>query len=538
MVWIASCNRLTERSQIDLSQYPFLYQRVGQSNDTGENLVELITVGDIMPERQFIAGNTNTVLNRVEEDPFSKSGIWLRQADVTLGNLEGVFTQDDTKVIPSASGYDEYRLLIPSKYVKEIHNAGFDLLGLANNHALDLGSIGLENTMNLLNENGIQSFGIGSPYAEISPISMEINGIQLGFLAVNVVPLPEIGNQSVDKQPFNWDEDKVLTTIQKLRTRSDVVIVFIHWGFEYETRPDPMQVIIARKLNQAGADLVLGHHPHVVQGTQLFLESPNGIQNLPTFVAYSLGNFVFDQTDERAQQGLALRILIDKAGVYAVQGLPIQTGMNPLLLSVDDAADLLMRIKPELPNSAFSCTTISCQEIDSQAENTMGIPSLDAIDLTGDGKPETVTLINNRVSILQDGELAWQSPPEWQVLDMALGDPNNDGRYEVVLALMKSDSENNLRSHPFIIGYRGGIYRQVWGGSAVSESIREIELADIDRDQIQELIVLDELPGNGKNTVGVWKWNGWGFSLNWRSTPGHYQDLQTTMNGFFLTVIP
>ncbi len=97
--------------------------------------------------------------------------------------------------------------------------------------------------------------------------------------------------------------------------------------------------------------------------------------------------------------------------------------------------------------------------------------------------------------------------------------PTTTARFEALLALDKPDDQGIVRNHPFIIGYRGGIYRQVWGGSAVSENLREIELTDITGDGIQDLLVFDEVPGTDMLTAGVWEWNGWGFNLSWRGRP-------------------
>jgi hypothetical protein len=85
------------------------------------------------------------------------------------------------------------------------------------------------------------------------------------------------------------------------------------------------------------------------------------------------------------------------------------------------------------------------------------------------------------------------------------------------------------RSHPFIIGYREGAYRILWGGSAVADPIHEAELGDVDGDGVQELIVLEER-GDGC-AVTVWGWHGWGFSLMWRSPPGRYRDLALIASG-------
>jgi len=183
----------------------------------------------------------------------------------------------------------------------------------------------------------------------------------------------------------------------------------------------------------------------------------------------------------------------------------------------------------------FTCTEVTCEPADpaacgepsgqqanaaSEARFTSG-----EIDLTGNGVPEQVRRVGTQVRIEQDGVEVWRTPPNWDAVDAALGDPNDDGREELLLAFWREDKEGTLRSHPFIIGYREGTYRTLWGGSAVRDPIHEVELGDLDGDGIQELVVLESY-GEGSRAVTVWRWHGWGFSLQWRSEPGAYSDLE------------
>jgi len=180
-------------------------------------------------------------------------------------------------------------------------------------------------------------------------------------------------------------------------------------------------------------------------------------------------------------------------------------------------------------NLCFSCDSESCypaEEVKSVTMNGTGLFEQGEIDLTGDGVTEQVRRVGEQVVIVQDSIEAWRSPIEWQVIDVALGDPNDDGRGEVLVAFWKQDDAGMSRCHPFIIGHRGGYYRELWGGSAVNVPIHEVELADVDGDRTQELIVLEEAGDGVERVVAVWRWNQWWFNIAWRSSEGVYRDLR------------
>lgn len=226
--------------------------------------------------------------------------------------------------------------------------------------------------------------------------------------------------------------------------------------------------------------------------------------------------------------------------VIAEEGVP-----RPGLMTPDEAILLLARVQPshsgqdELPRSerdeltprrlSFACDGQTCRLVNMPQPLKTGSFRTGAIDLTGDGVAEQVRLEEQQVIIYRNGIETWRGLPEWRVVDLALGDPNDDGRSELLLALWKPDAAGVPRSHPFIIGYREGAYRILWGGSAVADPIREVELGDVDDDGVQELILLEER-GDGC-AVTVWRWHGWGFSLMWRSPSGRYRDLALIAGG-------
>ncbi len=161
-----------------------------------------------------------------------------------------------------------------------------------------------------------------------------------------------------------------------------------------------------------------------------------------------------------------------------------------------------------------------------------GIFKTGEIDLTGDGRPEKISLIGGRISVHKDGHEIWGSDPAWEVTDLTLGDPNDDGRFNILAVAWIEDEQGTVFSHPYIFGYRGGSVKLIWGGSAAIYPLQEVLLADIDGDGAQELIVIEAVdqgyqPGSniGLNLVSVWDWRGWHYSLRWKSDPGYYSRL-------------
>jgi hypothetical protein len=465
---------------------PWVYLRADEPLSSTEDLVEILAVGDVMPGRG-VAGLPG-IFDRVAGE--------LQDADLLVGNLEGVLLDSP----PEGSGTS---LSIPTTRADDLAAAGFDLLGLANNHTLDAGPQGLADTLVRLQTAGIQ------PLELAQPVVRTVEGLKIAFLAWNEVPPP------VDRSPL-W------SALESARTQADILVVQVHWGWEYQRHPNQDQRSLAVELLAAGADLVLGSHSHVVQDIQF--EPPAEPGGSARLVAYSLGNFVFDQGWDDTGQGLALRLFFDRAGLRAAQALPLWSALRPRWLAPDEATDLLARILPA-SRRGFTCQVDTCHPAQVPQEEQNGIFWSGAIDLTGDGRPEFVRRVGASVEVYQDGSLAWRSPSDWHVLDLALGDPNEDGRYELLLVLEQRGSQGETTSHPFVIGYRGGLYRQLWGGSPAADPLYEVEMGDLDGDGTTEVAILEACQDQTTRCLTVWRWHGWGFRLDWRSEPGDYHDL-------------
>ena len=178
-------------------------------------------------------------------------------------------------------------------------DAGFTLLSLANNHGMDYGADAVAHTTAALDAAGVAWAGVGVNAADARALrALERRGLRFGFLAYADAHSPRVfadGDRAgVSALCPSW----ILEDIARWRSRVDVLVVSLHWGIEYADRPTERQQRLARRIIDAGADLVLGHHPHVFQG----LEEYNG-----GLIAYSLGNLLFDQRGERRDQNYLLR---------------------------------------------------------------------------------------------------------------------------------------------------------------------------------------------------------------------------------------
>ncbi|MDF1604355.1 CapA family protein [Nocardioides sp. YIM 152315] len=231
----------------------------------------------------------------------------LADAELTVGNLESTLSDDG----PPRQGGDSFHA--PPSVRGELRDAGFDAIDLANNHTGDYGDRALVDTVRLLREGDLPTFGAGRDLARArKPVVLERDGVRFGFLGFNAIgETPEAGPGrpgavSVSMPPRTGpldraELDRFLGDVRRLSRRVDVVVVLPHWGTQYTHRPEPIQHRVARQLAGAGADLVVGGHPHWVQGAELVRGPVDD-----TLVVHSLGNFTFDMTTPQTREGLVL----------------------------------------------------------------------------------------------------------------------------------------------------------------------------------------------------------------------------------------
>ncbi|MBS1210353.1 MAG: putative poly-gamma-glutamate biosynthesis enzyme [Proteobacteria bacterium] len=257
----------------------------------------LIFAGDLMlddgPGRFIAAGG----------DPLAPFAAILDGADYRIGNLE---TPVATTGKPNANKIYTFR---SNPAVLQTLKGRFDAVSLANNHSGDYGQTAFVETMHLLDAAGIQHFGGGKNLAEAhAPLWITRKGLKIAVLGYN-----EYKPRSFEAGPnwpgVAWSEDsQVIADIRAARQAgADLVIPFMHWGWERERHSDARQRALAHRMIDAGAAIVVGGHPHVTQETELYRGRP---------IIYSLGNFVFDGFDKPAEKtGWLLRLSLDKQGV-------------------------------------------------------------------------------------------------------------------------------------------------------------------------------------------------------------------------------
>jgi len=266
-------------------------------NHPRHGTVRMVFAGDVMlddgPGRVIAAGG----------DPLAAFDALLRDADYTVGNLECAIATTGEPVAEKPYTFRAHPRVVG------VLRGRFDAMSVANNHSGDYGHQAFGETLEHLRKAGIASFGGGRNLREAhAPLWIERNGLRIALLGYN-----EFKPRSFEAGPtwpgIAWSEEsEVVADIRDARhAGADVVIPFMHWDWEMEPKPSERSQMLARLMIDAGADAVVGGHPHVTQGATIYRGRP---------IVWSLGNFVFDgfETTE-SRRGWLLRLTLDRHGV-------------------------------------------------------------------------------------------------------------------------------------------------------------------------------------------------------------------------------
>ncbi len=280
----------------------------------------ILFVGDIMLDRGVewkIKQNPPTGGGGDWRWPFLKIAEELEQADLVFGNLE---SQISDKGINVGSIYS---FRADPQSIEGLTYAGFDVLSVANNHSFDYTRQALQDSLSRLSTANISYVGGGFSRNEAYGLTIkEIQDTKIGFLAYTNSGSPAwaASETSGGVAWVDWNNfTKIIQDIQEAKLQVDILVVSLHAGIEYAKEPDEFQKAFAQNAIDAGADLIIGHHPHVLQPLEQYKDG---------WIAYSLGNFVFDQDfSQETMAGAMLKVSVQNKAIKAVSLL--QTRLTP-----------------------------------------------------------------------------------------------------------------------------------------------------------------------------------------------------------------
>ncbi|HEX6230431.1 MAG TPA: CapA family protein [Actinomycetota bacterium] len=431
----------------------------------GGSTVRLLFAGDVMLGR-------GVAEIAVSEPAGPLAGVrWpVASADLAIANLESPLTAR-----PHDPGSGSNALEAAPSAASWLRAAGLDALAVANNHAGDAGPRTVSDTVDALSEEGLPAIGAGADAADaFSARMVDVAGLRVALLAFDATGQGPRAGTSTPGIAW-WDEDRALAAVTRARASAEVVAVALHGGLEYVPAPDPYLLRAARALARAGADVVWGHGPHVIQPVRTI--DPDG-DGRPTVVATSLGNLLFDQHAPGTRRGALLEVLAGSDGVRAYRVGTAEHRKGP---------------------AAF---------------RGWRQPRGDAVALEG----RWWTLVGGvePEPTRRSGDVAGF---EGDVVDAALGDPDLDGRPDLVVSFRRPyrAAEVSLplprRSLVDILGrsahvglYRPDDLRPRWVAGTLARPVAALAPCD-------GLLAVAYSTLNGSDVVaaGAWRWGGFGF---------------------------
>lgn len=297
---------------------------IQQSEEPIKEPVELVFSGDILLSSYVLNNYENSGINGVLSEELLGE---MQNADLTMVNEEFPFSTRGTQAQDK-----QFTFRVDPSYIKIFQEMGIDVVTVANNHALDYGTEALSDTFQTLDEAGIAYVGAGdSKERAAQPYITKLQGKTFGFLAASRV-IPEVSWNIENQQPgmlCTYDSTALCEAIRKAKENCDYVVVYVHWGIERENTPQDYQRQLGKAYIDAGADMVIGAHPHVLQGIEYYNGKP---------IVYSLGNYIFNQ---EIGSTLLLKATVTPENETTLQLIPASaTGAKTRKLEGEEAQNL------------------------------------------------------------------------------------------------------------------------------------------------------------------------------------------------------
>lgn len=322
--------------EVDNDEVIEIVEENEEADEIPEEKTETITLiagGDLMAHM----GQTEYAYNKGGgdydySDSFKYISDFIKDADIAIANYE-------TTTNPNLAYVGFPRFNTPKAYLEAINNAGFDILTTANNHSLDTGLEGVNTTIEAMENLGLNYVGTRKEGDDTRFIIEKVNDINIAFLSYTygcngIEDLVQV-REEVEEVNYLHDQE-IKKDIEDAKDQgADFVVVYPHWGIEYQSQADPSQIELGRKMIDWGADLVIGNHPHVVQPYEEY-QSPDGRKG---FIAYACGNLVSIQNletvnDIRTEQSVAYKFELSKdfsngeTSIDKFEAYPLWIGMT------------------------------------------------------------------------------------------------------------------------------------------------------------------------------------------------------------------
>ncbi len=274
--------------------------------------ITVIAVGDLL----FDIAPRRLIAAQGGKAPLAKVASYMRNADLTIANLEGPLSNRGTKV---AGKPDNLIFEGDPRATESLNAAGVDVVTLANNHTMDYGPVALKDTLKYLDKAKVRYSGAGLNVKKAwTPVVMNVKGNKVAYLsATQVLPAHFLAGSNTPGVANGDDVSRMVKAIRSAKKKYDYVIVSFHWGVEQSYGANSSQVSQARRCIDAGADMVLSHHPHVMQGIEFYKGR---------LIAYSLGNFVFPYKTIEGRKSFVLKAQVGPGGVKNVTAWPVYLG--------------------------------------------------------------------------------------------------------------------------------------------------------------------------------------------------------------------
>ena len=522
--------------------------------------VSLCAVGDILLDRGIRA----SIQNNSVDYPFEHVSEFINDFDLAFCNLEcpvSAVGQSTGKI---------YCFRADTSYFSGVQDAGFNLFSLANNHIIDWGEKACLDTKQLIEKNNLYVIGAGKDQTEAqAPLFIKMNGLKFAFLASVGIPLKDMIWPISKPGPAQANLEQLVELILKIRQTVDYIVVSLHWGNEYEHLPRSHQVIWAHTLINAGADLIIGHHPHVLQSIEYYNNR---------IILYSLGNFVFDQHKLYQRQSGIFSCIFKKGRIDSICFHPVLLQDFQPRLAQDTVFELIaqkINVISEKYNAVFLKTKNQLFITDSSCVLSIDTPimragfnrktilvtqtSIEMYDSSGmlidtvninehleikdccfvkDANTCRLFAIVGKVNgefgdfISQFKFTSESIIPECCVQDInhrpwkiLTADIDCDSTSEICIGACKINSLDKTGNRLLLYKWNGTNLYPTYTSSKNLKSFIDFTLQDIDNDGLDDLITL-EAKTDGKNRVAIYQWLGIGFSK--------YRDLTTDVEDNWL----